>query len=84
MKMQNAHENVLVVGQNCDSLDILDMRMLAKIIMTVSVYVQVYTCIYSDILWISIYRVHGSTCRYIMAHYSFLPHYLSTIHHGNQ
>ena len=30
MKTQNTHENVLVVGQNCDSLDILDMRMLAK------------------------------------------------------
>ena len=27
---QNTHENVLVVGQNCYSLDILDMRMLAK------------------------------------------------------
>ncbi len=64
MKTQNIHENVLVVGQNSNSLEILDMRMLAKTIMLVSVYIQVYTCMYLDILCLLVdilgYTLHTS------------------------
>ncbi len=36
------------------------------------------------LVYCTIYRVQGSIYTHIMAHYRFLPHHLSTIHHGNQ
>jgi hypothetical protein len=41
MEAQNAHEHILVVGEVCHSLDILDMGMLRKQVQTQ--YVPIYT-----------------------------------------
>ena len=48
METQNAHEHVLVVGQICHLFDIIDMRMLAKMMYRLSwnLFILEYTTIY--------------------------------------
>jgi hypothetical protein len=56
METQNAHEHVLIVGQICHLFDIIDMRMLAKVMYRLSwnlfsnyAYVNRYILVYPGI-----------------------------------